>query len=48
MDMLVSMGLALVLEALKEVVKNPAKKAALRKAMIKLRNSLLIAYPVEE
>lgn len=47
-DLLVSMGMALILQTLKSVIKNPEKKEQLKRGMVKLRDQLLIAYPVEE
>lgn len=39
-DMLITMGISLILAA----IKNPTKKAAPKKAMLKVRNSINAAY----
>lgn len=39
-DMLIQMAITLVLGA----IKNPAKKASLKKAMLKIRDSINMAY----
>ena len=48
MDFWLNMALAVLFSTLKEVVKNPDKKAALQRALVKLRNQLSIAYPPDE
>lgn len=45
MDMLISMGIALVIQGLKEAIKNPTKKEELKKAMFKVYTQIGIAYP---
>jgi len=47
-DFLINMALAVIFGVLKEVIKNPKKKAALRSAMEKLRDVLNAAYPPAE
>jgi hypothetical protein len=47
MDYFFDMALAVLFSTLKQVVKNPNKKAALGKGLMKLRDALLAAYPVE-
>ena len=44
MDFFVSMGVSLVLAALKEFVKNPAKKVEMKKAMLKVYNGIKATY----
>ena len=48
MDYFVDMALAVLFGTLRQVVKNPEKKAALKKAMCKLRDALIVAYPPEQ
>ncbi len=43
-DFWVDMALSVLFSVLKQVVKNPAKKAELKKAMLKLRDTINIAY----
>ncbi len=43
----VEMALSIIFAVLKQVVKNPTHKAELRRAMEKLRDTLLVVYPVE-
>lgn len=43
-DLIISMALAVVFEA----VKNPAKKAKLKKALLKLRDQINLLYPEGE
>ena len=47
MDFLIPLALSVLFETLKVVVKNATKKEALAKAMKKLRDALLVAYPLE-
>lgn len=44
-DVLISMGINLVLSAIKEAVKNPKKAENLKKALLKVRDSINILYP---
>ena len=44
-DFLVSMGLSVIFEVLKNVVKNKDSKEKMRKAMLKLFNAIKTAYP---
>lgn len=44
MDYFVDMGLAILFSVLKNVVKNPSKKDEMKKAFLKLRNNINIAY----
>jgi hypothetical protein len=39
-DMIIQMAITIILSS----IKNPAKKAALKKAMLKVRNSINLAY----
>ena len=48
MDFWLRMALSIVFGVLEEVIKNPAKKAAVKRAMVKLRNALLLAYPPDQ
>jgi len=43
-DFWVDMALAIVFSVLKQVVKNPERKAALKRALLKLRNTIDAAY----
>ena len=43
-DFWVELGLSVVFSALKQAVKKPDKKAALKRAMLKLRNTINAAY----
>jgi hypothetical protein len=43
-DMLISMGIALVLEFLKSTVKNPTSKRKWKNAMLKVANAIFAAY----
>ena len=43
-DFLLNMGITTVLTAIKQSVKNPEKKATLKKAMLKIRNSINALY----
>jgi hypothetical protein len=43
-EMLIDMGISFVLSAIKESFKNPAKKAQLKKAMLKVRNQINLLY----
>ncbi|MGH9492607.1 MAG: hypothetical protein ACRD2K_03820 [Terriglobales bacterium] len=43
-DFWVDMALAIVFSVLKQVVKNPGRKEALKKAFLKLRNTINAAY----
>lgn len=47
-DMLVSMGITFVLAAVKESFKNPERKEQLKKALLKVRNSISALYPEED
>jgi predicted solute-binding protein len=47
-DFWVEMALSVVFAVLREVVKNPTRKAALKKAMVKLRNVVTVAYPPDQ
>lgn len=44
MDYWLDMALAVMFSTLKQVIKNPVKKAELKKAMLKLRDNINIAY----
>jgi hypothetical protein len=44
MDFWVDMALAVMFSVLKQVIKNPDKKAAMKAAFLKLRNTINIAY----
>lgn len=44
MDVFLSMGIAVILEALKAAVKNPEKAKQLRKAMLKIRTQIDLVY----
>ncbi len=44
-DFIESMALSVLFNVLKIVVKNPAKKEALKKALLKLRDQINSAYP---
>ena len=48
MDYLLSMAIALILQAIKESIKNPARKAALKKALLKVRDQINLLYLGEE
>lgn len=48
MDYFFRMALSLVLETLKEIVKNPAKKEELRKAMMKVSKEIAKVYADDE
>lgn len=47
MDFLTDIGITLVLSAIKESVKNEVRKAALKKAFLKIRNAINNLYPGE-
>ena len=47
-DLLLNMGISFVLTAIKESFKNPAKKAELKKAMLKVRNQINLLYAGDE
>jgi hypothetical protein len=47
MDYFFDMALSVLFSTLKSVVKNQAKKAALAKGLMKLRDALIAAYPLE-
>lgn len=40
-----SLAINVILTAIKEAVKNPEKKEALKKALLKVRNSIDVLYP---
>jgi hypothetical protein len=44
MDTWLTMAISVVLLALKETIKNPAKKAELKKAMLKIRDQINLIY----
>lgn len=48
MDYLIHMAIALVLAAINEAVKNPMRKAALKRAMLKVRNQINLLYAGDE
>jgi len=48
MDYFFSMAVSIILTAVKEAVKNPAKKEELKKALLKIRDAISAAYPPEE
>lgn len=43
-DWLIDLGLAAIFRLLKDAIKNPAKRASWRKAMLKLRDAIDLAY----
>lgn len=46
-DFIISLGINLVLSAIKEAVKNPKKAESLKKAFLKVRDAINALYPVE-
>jgi hypothetical protein len=42
-----NLAISVVLTAIKEAVKNPEKKEALKKALLKIKNAIEILYPEE-
>ena len=44
MDFWTNMAISVVLSVLKEMIKNPAKKEELKKAMLKVRNQIEVVY----
>lgn len=44
MDTWISIGIAVVLQAVKDSIKNPKKKAALKAALLKVRNQINLLY----
>ena len=46
-DFLVSMGINLVLSAIKDAVKNPKKAEGLKRAFLKVRDAINLLYPNE-
>lgn len=44
-DFLISMAISVILTTLKEAIKNPEKKAALKRAMLKIRDNINVVYP---
>lgn len=47
MDFWIRFALSVLFGVLEEVVKNPGKKAAIKKAMVKLRKALTLSFPPE-
>jgi hypothetical protein len=47
-NMFISMGISILLTALKDSVKNPKKKEELRKAMLKVYTSIKALYAGDE
>lgn len=47
-DYLVDMSLSVIFALLKTAIKNPAKRLAWRKAMLKLKRAIEIAYEADE
>jgi hypothetical protein len=47
-DFWTNIGLSIVFSVLQQVVKNPEKKEEMKRAMVKLRDQLNMAYPVED
>jgi hypothetical protein len=46
-DYLTSMAISIILTVVKEAVKNPAKAASMKKALIKVRDGIDALYPEE-
>lgn len=47
-NMFISMGISILLTALKDSVKNPKKKEELKRAMLKVRNAINALYAGDE
>jgi len=46
-DFFISMGINIVLTAVKQAIKNPELSAKLKKALLKVRDQINILYPEE-